>query len=291
MIIFRPMLPATITRGSAHLWRTHYLFTSHAGANHPKRILGNPAPSISDNWKATGTLRDQLPGRGQLRLRIIFALVIGFASFNNLIESVLRAEVIIAYDAMNSATGAAATETFPDLIPLELSRGDGLGAASGGTYNSSGWTTDANDYLAWGWQSSIPLDLTDLDLRYDRSNSGPTQIEILLAINGGDFTSVYFDSDVMLNGEDGWDINLSDFMSVSSAEFRLLGSGATSASGTLDIEPLSGVIPDRGIVVNGVKSVPEPSSLHLLGAVGCPALYLLHRSRREPTNQSLPRAV
>lgn len=192
-----------------------------------------------------------------------------------------RGEVIIAYDATNSADGAAASEILSSVVPLDLSRGEGLGAAGGGTYNSSGWTADSTDYLEWGWSSSIPLDLTDLDLRYDRSSSGPAGIEIQLSVNGGDFDPIYTDADVLVDGEDAFDINLTGFTGVTSAAFRLLGSGASSASGTFDIEPLTGVVPDRGIVVNGVASVPEPSGLLLLGMAGLPAVYVLRRRRQK----------
>ena len=291
MIYLGRMLPRPITEGSPRFGYGSPWLGPSVKAIRFKRLSGDLARYFADTWKSTNRLGDTCSASSRFCLRVLFGLAIGFASFNNLAEGVLRAEVIIAYDAMNSVTGAAATEAFPDLIPLKLSRGDGLGAASGGTYNSSGWTTDLTDYLAWGWQSSLPLDLTDLDLRYDRSSSGPTEIEILLAINGQDFRSIYLDSNVLLAGEDVWDIDLSDFTNVSSAEFRLLGSGATSASGTFDIEPLTSMIPDRGIVVNGVKSVPEPSSLCLLATVGFPALYVMHRSRKRLTPQSLPRAV
>ena len=189
------------------------------------------------------------------------------------------AELIVAYDASNSTGGLAASESVAGLVPVDLNRGSGLSAGTGGTYNSSGWTDEVTDYLEWGWSSSPPLALTDLDLRYDRSSSGPGGLEILLSANGGPFESIFVDNDVSDAGEDNLDIDLSGFTNVTSATFRLLGSGASSASGTFDIEPFTGVTPDRGIVVNGITVVPEPSAIGL-SAVAAAVLALRRTTRR-----------
>ena len=162
---------------------------------------------------------------------------------------------------------------------MDLSRGAGLNAGSGSTFNSSGWNDEATDYLEWGWSASQPIDLTDLDLRYDRSASGPASLEILLSVNGGAFTSIFSDPLVDEAGEDVVDIDLSAFTDVTSATFRLFGSGASSGSGTFDLEPLSGVTPAAAIVVSGTaEAVPEPSSqaLALLAGLG----LLIVRRRR-----------
>ena len=192
-----------------------------------------------------------------------------------------QAELIVAYDAANATEGLAASELMSALVPLELSRGAGLSAGTGGTYNSSGWTDEPTDYLEWGWSSSPPLALTDLDLRYDRSASGPAGLEILLSVNGGPFESIFLDSAVSDLGEDNLDIDLSGFTQVTSATFRLFGSGASSGSGTFDIEPLTGVTPDRGIVVNGLTMVPEPSAIGL-ALVAALAVALQRSARRRP---------
>ncbi len=187
-------------------------------------------------------------------------------------------ELIVAYDAANSPAGLAASELLADLVPLELTRGAGLSTGTGGTFNSSGWTDEPTDYLQWGWSSSPPLSLTDLNLRYDRSASGPSALEILVSTNGGPFDSIFVDSDVSELGEDHVGIDLSHLTGVTSATFRLFGSGASSGGGTFDIEPLTGVIPDRGIAVSGVVAVPEPSAIGLTLVAGIS--LLLRRSVR-----------
>ncbi|MCA9152607.1 MAG: hypothetical protein KDA92_25060 [Planctomycetales bacterium] len=192
-----------------------------------------------------------------------------------------HAELILAYDSSNSATGAVASEWWPGVVTMPLVRGEGLSPGTGGTFNSSGWTEEPTDYLEWGWSSSQPINLSDLDLRYDRSSSGPAVVDIQLSVNGGAFQSIFHDSDVNVSGEDNFDIDLSAFTSVSSAAFRLFGTGASSGAGTFDIEPLSGVSPARGIVVNGsVAAVPEPSSFVLASlAIGCLGLHQLRRRK------------
>ena len=164
---------------------------------------------------------------------------------------------------------AVATEWIPGVTPLDLSRGAGLNAGSGATFNSSGWTDEPTDYLEWGWSASQPIDLTDLDLRYDRSASGPSVVDIQLSINGGAFASIFNDPLVDDLGEDVLDIDLTAFTDVTSATFRLFGTSASGATGTFDLEPLTGVSPNAAIVVSGTAvPVPEPSSQALALARG-----------------------
>lgn len=226
-----------------------------AGAGNVGRVSGlrRRRPVISGRW---------------LSIPVVAAVLSG---------QVASGGVIVAYDAANSPTTAPAAEVLGGVTPLDLSRGPGVSAGSGATFNTIGWTDEATDYLEWGWSSSSPLQLTDLDLRYDRSASGPSMLEILLSVNGGAFNSIFLDNSVSESGEEALDIDLSSFSNVTSATFRLLGSGASSSTGTFDIEPLTGISPDRGIVVNGVAAVPEPGAIALFGVGG---LMLLSRLRR-----------
>ena len=130
---------------------------------------------------------------------------------------VARGELILAYDSGNSPTGAAASESLAGITTFPLTRGAGLSPGTGGTFNSSGWTDETTDYLEWGWNSALPINLSDLDLRYDRSTSGPAVVDIQLSVNGGAFQSIFHDSDVDVAGEDVLDIDLTPFTNVSTA--------------------------------------------------------------------------
>jgi MYXO-CTERM domain-containing protein len=189
-----------------------------------------------------------------------------------------QAATIVAYDGSNSPTSAAATQWLGGVTPLDLSRGAGLNAGSGATFNSTGWTDEATDFLEWGWSTSQPFDLTSLDLRYDRSASGPSGVDIQLSVNGGAFTSVFTDPSVDEAGEDVVNISLTAYTGVTSATFRLFGSGASSGTGTFDIEPLTGVSPAAGIMVSGTAlPVPEPSSQALALLAGLGLLFVRRR--------------
>ena len=184
--------------------------------------------------------------------------------------------VVVGYDSTNpnGANGPASpnlnpAEAFGPVSPLLLSRGLGLIPNQGIAFNSRNWSTAAtvnlasNQYLEWGWSSSLqPLDLTNMTLQYDRSASGPSQLMIAIAIDGGVLQSVFSDSSVLISDETHT-IDLSSFRGVRSATFRLFGFAASDAGGTLDIEQFQ-TAPSRGIEVRAnLSAVPEPSSYFL----------------------------
>lgn len=178
------------------------------------------------------------------------------------------AGLIVAYNSVNNSGGLPASEQMSGVTALDLSRGPGiLPNTSGDTYNSRKWTADsvidADDFLQWGWSFSPTLNLTDLDIRYDRSGAGPTQLEIRLSINGGTFATIFTDNDISLTGENNFDIDITGFTNVTSATFRLFAfnASATTTAGTFDIENFS-TSPNRGILVNGTP-IPEPSTFLL----------------------------
>jgi len=212
-------------------------------------------------------------------LRIRLAVVMGAALVMAGGMVPAGAATIVGYDSANSPTTAVAAEWASGVTPRLLSRGSGLVAGSGATFNSSGWTGEATDYLEWGWSASPALDLQDLSLRYDRSTSGPAAVTLWLAVNGGPFQSLYEDPDVDVNGEDLVGFSLASFTNVTSATFRLTGANASAASGTLDIEPLTGVTPARGIVVRGAAAVPEPVALGWSASAGLFAFAAIGRRR------------
>ena len=66
-------------------------------------------------------------------------------------------------------------------------------------------------YLEWSItpDSGYQFDLTSLDIRYDRSGTGPKKVEIRVNTGAG-FLTIFTGIDVDINGEDILGINLAD---------------------------------------------------------------------------------
>ena len=143
---------------------------------------------------------------------------------------------------------------------------------------------DPEDYLQWGWANSPnAFDLETLDVRYDRSASGPAQLEIHLAVNGGAFESILHDQEVDVSGESLLGMDLSRFDAVNSATFRLYGYAASRSSGTFDLENFA-MDPNYAVAVNGTAtSVPEPGGLAILLTLGV-GTAVTARARRTRSN-------
>jgi hypothetical protein len=197
------------------------------------------------------------------------------------------ASIAIWPAAPNGATLPATTEN-PDFGTSadDIARGPGIVQAAGATFNSSGFTVPspadfdaavtAGDYLSFGFTTSVPIDLTDMDIRYDRSGTGPSNLQIQLSINGGAFAPVFTDNAVSDLGEDQLGIPLGAFLNVTEADFRISLFGATSTGGTFDIETIN--FAGGGTVGIEVRGVPEPATVVLssFGLIGL-SLSLLRR--------------
>lgn len=202
--------------------------------------------------------------------------------------------VVLAYDTSNAnfESGQPSDDITGDAIfhpgfitPNDLSRGSGLVPNNGITFNSTGWSTallpdlNSDDYISWGWSSSSEvLDLKTLDLEYDVSATGPSQLVIAASLNGGPFEVFYTDTDVEIDDE-AVQILLSGMTNVTQAEFRLFGYAAQSTGGSLDIENVEPITENNfGIIVRAdFAAVPEPTSLFVIASLA--GLGLLRRSR------------
>ncbi|NMH87411.1 T9SS type A sorting domain-containing protein [Flavivirga algicola] len=176
---------------------------------------------------------------------------------------------IISYSS-NANAACSGVISFDSNIDLASSsgvcRGSGITANAGGTYNSRGWTTsssiDANDYLEWTVTPDLgyEIDLTTMDLTYDRSGSGPTMVDIQVDTGSG-FSSVFTDASVSPGTEDNNGIDLSAYTNITGTiTFRLYAFNATLAAGTFDIDENTAT--DKGIIINGsVNALPACSGL------------------------------
>jgi hypothetical protein len=195
------------------------------------------------------------------------------------------AATLVSYVSTNTPGSLAPTFEAAGVTGLDLSRGSGIVQnVAGLTYNSKGWTeadlTAAlgdNDYLEFGFSSANTYDMTSLDIRYDRSGTGPMQIELFASTDGALYSSIFSDPSVGVNGEVNT-IDLSSFAGVMGLTFHLFGWGAGN-SGTFDIENAAS-FGGNGIRINGtqVAAVPLPAGLPLL-AVALGMIGLVRRTR------------
>lgn len=205
-----------------------------------------------------------------------------------------QASTVVAYLPGNPALNAGATPTVEGtgVTGNDLTRGSGLVQNVGGDFNSRDWTVggDAatalsnNDFLLWGFTSILPYNLTTLDIRYDRSDLGPTNMEIAINVNNAGFTTIFSDASVSASSEEHAGIDLSAYTGVTSAVFRLVAFGATLSStganlGTFDIEHTASFDGANGLVVSGTAITPIPAALPLF-ASGVGALGLLGWRRK-----------
>ena len=140
-----------------------------------------------------------------------------------------RADVMFEIVSGPSVSASSAQNVAAGISVAIYSRGAGLIAAGdSSTFNSAGFTpngTEADaiangDSITWGFTSATPYNLTDFDIRYDRSPTGPTGIWIEFQANGGVFQTVFSDSGVSENGETVLGTTLTSFTNVSTGTFR-----------------------------------------------------------------------
>lgn len=200
-----------------------------------------------------------------------------------------KAATVVAFKGVSGST-VNGVEEGAGVSQFNLGRSIGLTQNSGATFNSRDWEegTDKasalanNNAIFWGFNTTSAYDLTSLEISYDRSNTGPSNIAIELFLNGALQGEIFGDSDVSPTGETAL-VDLSAFNAVvGSVFFRLSGWGASSANGTFDIEnELALGSENYGIIISGdltVPAVPLPASLPLLAA-GLGGVFALRRRK------------
>lgn len=172
---------------------------------------------------------------------------------------------IASYSSLSNSACSGSINNDANISVNGICRGSGVNENTGGTYNSNNWTSatslDPNDYLEWSLtpNSNYQVSLTTLDLRYDRSPSGPSQLEIQIDTGSG-FSVIFTDNTVDDLGENNSGIDLSSFTNITNTiTFRLYAYNASSTAGTFDIEEYTAT--NKGIIVNGTVSATCPDNI------------------------------
>ena len=185
-------------------------------------------------------------------------------------------DVVVEYDGLAGTTQPGVTGANVALA-LDLSRGAGVTASTGSTFNSRGFEGTSlseaitnDDFLSFGFTpaAGFMFDLMDIQVELDRSASGPTTVELLSSI-GGFTDSASLGAFAVPDPAAILNFSVSSLTGISTAtEFRLYAYGASSSTGTMDIEPISigGGSGNVGLQVNGT-GVPEPSAFACLALI------------------------
>ncbi len=180
-----------------------------------------------------------------VNLFVILALVLTGA-LSSLPGAVRAAAELVEWTSVNSTGSLDADFVAANVAGVPLSR-TGILYNDGGTYNSRDWETSDTlnlaKYLEWGVTpaSGYEINLTDFDIRYDRSGTGPAKLKIYVSTDNFATVNVLVHTDDAVSdvGEDNPNIDLSSVPTVApgqTALFRLYGYNASSSAGTFDIE-------------------------------------------------------
>ena len=202
-------------------------------------------------------------------------------------------DIIVEYTTAGSTTSLAAGQADANVAADNLDAGSGLNVQTFSTFNFTGWDTAsttfeqavaANDFWSWGFDvtaAGAVISLTEMNIRLDRSGSGPDDFEIRGSVNGGAaVTLLTHDYNDSSSGVTFTDVDISALGTVStgdSVEFVLAAFNSESAAGSFDLETVT--FPggtDSLQILGNVSVVPEPSSAIVLAAG---ALVLMRRRR------------
>ncbi len=210
-----------------------------------------------------------------------------------------NAVTVLEYQTAASTSNATLTPSIADSsITADLmTAGSGLTANNGSTWNWKGWDTastsfdaavGANDYWTWGFDvtDNVSIDLTSMDIRLDRSGTGPDDFEIQASVNGGSAVSLlthdYGDSDA---GVDFTGVDLTGIGLLGPGDslvFTLAAFNSEGTSGTFDLETVdfNGSDP-RSLRIEGtVSAVPLPGAIWLFGSALAGGLAMARRKQR-----------
>lgn len=195
-----------------------------------------------------------------MKRKLLYGLLVGLTSPYLWAQSSLVQYVSVA-STENAEIQASFTD--PAVTAANLVAGTGLTPANASTWNWNGWDVEsltfadavaANDFFTWGFTATAEVTPSFMDIRLDRSGSGPDDIEIQASLNGGAPVSLFtFDY-----GDTGAGIlhsfslaPLGTMIAGDSVVFTLAAFNSESTGGTFDLENEDGI----GINILGESSI------------------------------------
>lgn len=197
-----------------------------------------------------------------MKLTSLIGIAAACAAFLPLL---LKGDIILEYGTAGSTTSLVPLASDPVVTADNLEAGTGIDVQNFSTFNFTNWdpgNTSYADALAddeiWTWGFVVTtadrqIDLTTMDIRLDRSGTGPDDFEIRASVNGGAaVTLLTYDYGDATSGVDFLDVNLGAIGTVSTGDsvvFTLAAFNAEGTAGTFDLELVSGE--SYGLQVNG----------------------------------------
>lgn len=183
---------------------------------------------------------------------------------------------LVEYGTAGNTTSLAAISSDTNVNSANLTAGSGIDSQNFSTFNFSNWdpanssaqdAIDDNEVWRFGFSALSDMTLTNLEIRLDRSGTGPDNFEVFAAVDLGVRTSLLsYDFNDSSSGVNFLSIDLSSFSLTSgqSMGFLIAAYNAESTGGTFDLETFDGV---TAIRVNGdVAAVPVPAAVWLMGS-------------------------
>lgn len=194
-----------------------------------------------------------------------------------------NAAIVVQYGTAGSTTSLAPVIADSGVTADNLEAGPGIDVNNFSTFNFGNWDpantsfADAvadDEFWTFGFDALTDISLTTMDIRLDRSSTGPDDFEIRATVNGANEVSIlthdYNDSGAGVNF---LDVDLSVIGALSagdSVEFVLAAFNAESTAGTFDLETITFPDGTDGITINGeISAIPVPAAAWLFGSALC----------------------
>lgn len=174
-------------------------------------------------------------------------LALAIATFSASASAISLLEYAVVAATANATMPASVVNS--NVTATVVTPGAGITANAGATWNFAGWNgTSFADAVSKGdtWTFSMTanadIDLTTLDIRLDRSNTGPGDFEIRASVNGGAPVTLLSGTALNTAGADFLNVDISalSLTSGDTVAFTLAAFNASNVTaGTFDLETIN----------------------------------------------------